>query len=246
MRESPSVRHAARAGCCEPDSNTPSRAVGLNVLDSRAIGRASCFAQRFMRPGVYSYAVVPGHGHALAAEFPFSVIVDDEKGREMKQHDVRVKDAERGFDVDPPEVRINTGDLVLWSGAGRTTAAFAVVGEQGFFNSTRMVNECGYSHAFGTAGEYRWVDSHGSRIGGVVRVRDPKADGPKALADWQRTLADGELVMIQDGKVDRREIDIVTGQTVFFAVVTGPGISITDARLLEIGRAPSTDGLQTA
>jgi plastocyanin len=230
-----------KTGCCEPDPNTPSRAAGLNVFDSRAIGRASCFAQRFMRSGVYDYAVVPGHGHALAAEFPFRVVVDEEKGREMTQHDVLVKDAKRGFDVDPQEVRINTGDLVLWSGAGRTTAVFSVVGEQGFFNSARMMNECGYSHAFGTAGEYRWIDAYGSHIGGVVRVGDPKSDDPQAFAKWKRTLGDGELVMIQDGKVDRKEIDIVTGQTVFFAVVTGPGISITDARLLNIGNAPSTN-----
>ncbi|WP_140634412.1 hypothetical protein [Methylibium rhizosphaerae] len=206
------------------------------MLDSRAIGRASCFAQRFMRPGVYEYVVVPGHGHALAAEYPFRVVVDEEKGREMTQHDVLVKDATRGFDVDRREVRINTGDLVLWSGAGRTTAAFAVVGEHDFFSSARMVNECGYSHAFGAAGEYRWIDAHGSGIGGVVRVRNPQADDPKAFAEWQRALGDGALVMIQDGKVDRQEIDIMTSQTVFFAVVTGPGISITDARLLDISR----------
>jgi hypothetical protein len=38
--------------------------------------------------------------------------------------------------------------------------------------------------------------------------------------------------MIGDGKADRPEIEIMTGQTVFFAIVKTPGISITDDRLL--------------
>ena len=37
--------------------------------------------------------------------------------------------------------------------------------------------------------------------------------------------------MIQDGKVDKKKLDIVIGQTVFFVIVTGPGISITDEPL---------------
>ncbi|HEV8560204.1 MAG TPA: hypothetical protein VGR06_28045 [Actinophytocola sp.] len=39
--------------------------------------------------------------------------------------------------------------------------------------------------------------------------------------------------MIAQGDVEPAEVDIVTGQTVFFIVVSGPGITITDARLVE-------------
>ncbi len=39
--------------------------------------------------------------------------------------------------------------------------------------------------------------------------------------------------MIADGKAQPDKVEIVTGQTVFFAVVTSPGISITDERFLE-------------
>lgn len=237
MLEPQVMKLSSRSGCCEPDSNTPSRAIGLNLLDSRAIGRASCFAQRFMRPGVYEYAVVPGHGQALATDYPFRVTVEDEKTRAMTQHNVLVKDGKRGFDVDQPEVRIAVGDMVLWSGGGRTTAPFAVVGEQAFFSSHRMVNECGYSHAFGTPGDYRWVDAHGSSLSGTIRVREVDGSDAKAFAAWRKQIEEGSLVMITDGKADRTELDIVVGQTVFFAIVTGPGISITDERLLEPGRA---------
>ena len=45
--------------------------------------------------------------------------------------------------------------------------------------------------------------------------------------------------MITDKKVDPAKLDIVVGQTVFFAVVTSGGISITDERLLELGAGAS-------
>lgn len=230
-----------QCNCCEPQGHGPEQAANLNMLDSRAIGWASCFAQRFMRPGTYRYSVVPGYGQSLASDYPYSVVVGDRKTGEMSQHDVRVSDEGRGFTVDRPEISIGLGDLVLWSGHGRTRAAFAIVGEQEFFNSHRMVNECGYSHAFGTPGEYRWVDAFGSSVGGRIRVRQPEGcDGPEGLARWQKRLGEGHLVMIADGRADKDQLDVLVGQTVFFAVVTGPGISITDERLLELGRTPDS------
>ena len=152
MLEPLQFRKSPRSDCCEPDSRTPESAVSLNLLDSRAIGRASCFAQRFMRPGTYLYNVVPGYGQALCTEHPFKIVVAKEKNAEMAQHNVLVLDAPRGYDIDRPEIAVKTGDMVLWSGNGRTSSAFAVVGNQEFFNSHRMVNECGYTHAFGTPG----------------------------------------------------------------------------------------------
>jgi len=224
---------------CEPQGHGPEQAATLNMLDSRAIGRASCFAQRFMRPGTYRYAVAPGYGQSLASEYPFSIVVGNGQVGEMSQYDVRVSDDGRGFTVDQPEISIGPGDLVLWSGNGRTRAPFAVVGEQDFFNSHRMVNECGYSHAFGTPGEYCWADSFGSPLKGRIRVRAPEGcDAHEGLARWQKQLGKGHLVMIADGRADKAELEILVGQTVFFAVVTGPGISITDERLLDLGRTP--------
>ncbi len=42
----------------------------------------------------------------------------------------------------------------------------------------------------------------------------------------------GTVITIADGKVEPGEADVFVGQTVFFAVVTGPGVSVTDERLL--------------
>lgn len=213
----------------------------FNLLDSRALGRVDCYAQRFMKAGTYAYNVVPGHGQALSTDYPFSIRVEDggERG-EMAQHNVLVSAQGKGFGVDQPELTIKSGDMVMWNGAG-LTIPFAVVGERDFFNSYRMVNECGFSHAFGTEGEYRWVDAHGSDLSGTIRVRNPDCKTKEHLARWQESLAEGTVVMISDGKADKTEVEIVTGQTVFFAIVKGPGISITDARLLDI---PSHDSCQ--
>lgn len=205
-----------------------------NELDSRALGRADCYAQRFMRPGDYRYNVVPGHGQAISTDFPFVVHVKDKhegkKGGEMTQHNLRVTADGKGFSVTPATITIAVGDMAVWNGGG--DIPFAVVGEQEFFNSHRMVNECGFSHAFGKSGEYRWQDAFGSKLSGVIRVRDPDCGKDKDLKKWRAALAEGSLVMISDGKADKPEIDILTGQTVFFAIVKTPGISITDDRLL--------------
>lgn len=206
-----------------------------NELDSRALGRADCYAQRFMRVGDYRYNVVPGHAQALSTDHPFVIQVqdvgDNRRDRGMVQHNLRVAPSGKGFMVAPAALSVVVGDMVVWNGGG--DIPFAVVGEQEFFNSHRMVNECGFSHAFGRAGDYQWRDAFGSDLSGVIRVRNPDCGKPEDLKRWRETLAQGSVVMIADGRADTRELDIVTGQTVFFAIVKTPGISITDARLLE-------------
>lgn len=204
-----------------------------NELDSRALGRADCYAQRFMRPGDYRYNVVPGYGQAISTDFPFTIHVqgEEKKDSKMAQHDLSVGSSGKGFAPDRAALTIAVGDMVVWNGGGEIP--FAVVGDQDFFNSHRMVNECGFSHAFGTAGDYHWRDSFGSSLSGVVRVRDPDCKDGLDMKKWRETLSNGNIVMISDGKADHSELDIYTGQTVFFALVKTPGISITDVRILE-------------
>ena len=206
-----------------------------NELDSRALGRADCYAQRFMRAGDYSYNVAPGFGQALSTDYPFSIHVEDskkeKKSANMKQYDLRVTPESKGFSVASSTLTIAVGDMVVWNGGGEIP--FAVVGQQDFFNSHRMVNECGFSHAFGKPGDYYWCDAFGSKLSGVVRVRNPDCSKDPDLRKWRETLQQGNVVMISDGKADKTELDILTGQTVFFALVKTPGISITDKRLLE-------------
>jgi hypothetical protein len=150
----------------------------------------------------------------------------------MTQHTVAVRYAEGRFRPEQADVVIAEGDLVLWNCPDRALVPYVVAGDKEFFASDRLVNECGYSHAFGSAGEYRWADAYGSELGGVVRVRDPGVQDDAGFRRWRESLKTGTVVMVAEGRAEPREVEVVTGQTVFFAVTKTPGISITDERLL--------------
>jgi plastocyanin len=203
-------------------------------LDSRALARTDCYAQRFMKPGDYPYDVVPAYGELMSTDRPFVVRVKHgDKTSGMEQHNARVTRSGGRFKISDPEITIDVGDLVLWNCVDDGGKPFAVVGEHDFFGSSRLVNECGFTHAFGTPGDYHWVDAHGSATSGTVRVRDPGVKNETDLKRWQERLSDGTVVTITDDEAQPSDLEIVTGQTVFFAVVKSPGISITDARLLD-------------
>lgn len=209
--------------------------INQNILDSRAIRRTDCYAQRFMRPGRYSYAILPAHTEVLSEDRPYTIIVNEGKksAGEMAQHNVLIKGKGAQFVPEKRELAIELGDLVLWNCVSSDAPPYAIVGDREFFDSARLTNECGYSHAFGSAGEYRWKDAYGSDISGIVKVVDPQCKCDADVRKWRHKLAEGTVVMIADGKAQPGKVEIVTGQTVFFAIVTSPGISITDERFLE-------------
>ncbi len=205
----------------------------LNILDSRALQRADCYGQRFMKVGNYPYNIVSAYGASISTNRPFMLRVTDGNPKSrMKQHNVPITSSAGKFSVPDPELVINIGDMVLWNCNERNAQAYAVVGEHEFFSSDRLVNESGYSHAFGSAGEYHWIDAYGSGAQGFVRVKDPGCKNNADMKRWHQFVAKGTLITINDSSVEPREVEIVTGQTVFFLVVKGPGISITDARLV--------------
>jgi len=204
----------------------------IDHFDSRALGRTDCYGQRFMKTGTYRYNVLPAGGDALNDERPFVIQVKERSAsNKMNQHTVFIKPGPK-MTVEPPELAIEAGDLVLWNCATGPAMPCMVVGDKEFFNSARLVNESGYSHAFGTAGEYEWVDAYGSGARGVVRVRHPECKSSRDYQQWREQLSRGTVVMISDAKAEPREVEIMTGQTVFFGIVKGPGISITDKRLV--------------
>lgn len=218
-------------------------------LDSRALRNTDCYGQRFMKPGTYPYALVPAGGAGASRDYPYVVeVVEKASEREggmnqstvtvrfVKEHhgeccDERTADPGR-FVPDQARVTVEAGDMVVWNSPDARTRPFAVDGEKEFFSSTALTNECGYTHVFTTSGEHEYADANGSGLRGVVSVADPKPRTNHDLRAWQARLGEGALVMISDGRPEPAEVDIVLGQTVFFAVVTGPGVTITDASLV--------------
>jgi len=207
-----------------------------NVLDSRSIGLGDAFGQRFMKEGTYRYNVVRPGGGQMVDEFPYEIVVGRAAAdREMHQETVLVASKERRLTADNERLQIQAGDLVVWAPANGEASRFEVTGEKDFFGSSTLKNECGYSHAFGLPGDYAWRDANGGTTRGVVRVKAPKMDGPAGIERWKRNLANAQLVMINNGKAEPAEVDIEVGQTVYFAVVNGDGITVTDDQLLEAG-----------
>jgi plastocyanin len=207
----------------------------IENFDSRALRRTDCFAQRFMKPGVYRYNVLPVHSHCMTPERPFSIEVRERSSKDrMTQHNIAISGSAGLLKVDKENLSIEAGDLVLWNSVSSNTLPYNVAGDKEFFASHRMMNECGYSHAFGVVGEYPWSDAYGSGLDGVVRVKDPGCQNCADVERWQKQLTKGTIVMIDGGKAQPREVEILTGQTVFFAVIKAEGISITDSRLIAL------------
>lgn len=201
-------------------------------FDSRALGKTDCYGQRFMKAGTYRYHVVPAGGDRFTDERPYAInVVDRRATTKMSQHLVTVTQPDR-FHAETAELTIEAGDVVMWNCRTPNAHPYAVVGDKDFFNSARLVNESGYTHAFGLAGDYEWADAWGSGARGVVRVRNPACKTADDHRKWRNALSRGTLVMIDDTKVSPAEVEILVGQTVYFAVIKGPGISITDRRLM--------------
>lgn len=205
-------------------------------LDSRYLRSTDCYGQRFMRAGTYYYNVVQAGGGALSDERPYVIQVSDCANQAgMQQHNIVLSYTDNAFSPDRVEIHIALGDLVLWSSVSQTGPAYEVVGQQEFFGSVSLVNECGFSHIFGQAGEYEWGDINGSGIGGVVRVTAPACHNARDIAQWRERLAKGTVVMVADGKCEPAVVEVEVGQTVFFAIVAGKGITVTDKRLFGVG-----------
>lgn len=219
-------------------------------LDSRALRNTDCYGQRFMRPGTYPYTLAPAGAAGTSNQFPYVVEVVEKSSksdREMQQTTVTVRfQKERQGDCcdertygagrfvpDQERVTVEAGDMVVWNSPDSATRPFAVDGQKEFFGSDALTNECGYTHVFTTPGEHEYVDANGSGLRGVVRVADPKPRSQEELRAWQRRLGEGTLVMISDARPEPAEVEIMLGQTVFFAVVKGPGVTITDAARVE-------------
>jgi plastocyanin len=205
----------------------------LDSFDSRALRLTDCYGQRFMKAGTFHYHVLPTGADCIVDERPFVVHVVETKSKDgMQQHDVTVRADGPTFKADPPELQIEAGDLVLWHCPDAKALPYMVVGDKDFFASTRLLNESGFTHAFSAAGEYRWRDAYGSDVGGVIRVRDPSCKNHNEIRKWRAALGSAALVMISDDKAQPPEVEIFTGQTVFFAVTKSKGVSVTDERLL--------------
>jgi plastocyanin len=209
----------------------------MNSLDSRALTQGDTYGQKFSRAGRYNYDFGLSVSGRLDKDAPFTITVKEASNpkRTGKQHFVAVRRGEekRNLQADPPQLSIEAGDLVMWSAADSSTPGFSVSGrsENDSFSSAALSSEAVYTHAFGSAGEITWKDANGGRSSGKVTVTMPSTK-PKDLEAYKARLAKGTLVTIRSGRAEPSQVEILVGQTVFFAVEKTEGITITDQRLI--------------
>ena len=205
----------------------------MDELDSRRLTASDCYGRRFVRPGFYAYAVhaaddddtrgMPAH--------PFVVEVYAAASRAVRQHNVVIRSDGDGLVVDPAAIEVHAGDFVVWHPA-EATGAFVVEGRAGCFGNDPLLDHCRYSHAFVRAGVYEWRDANGSGLGGVVHVTEPRIACDEDRRQRLRRLGNSVLVMVRGTRAEPPEVTIEAGQRVYFAVLSSPGITVTDVRLL--------------
>jgi plastocyanin len=206
----------------------------MNSLDSRSLRYGDTFAQKFSRPGRVHYYLGSAAGQLFGRENAFSINVKQAaRNRTGKQHNVLVRMNGRELVADPPELEVEAGDLVLWSAFDATIPGFYVSGqsENISFDSAALSAEAVYTHAFGSPGEYQWEDAHHGSVSGKIAVTTPDIKSERDRSNYQKGLTQGGLVVIRERLVEPPDLEIWTGQTVFFAVEKADGISITDRRL---------------
>jgi plastocyanin len=209
-----------------------------NTLDSRFLQFGNTFTQRFSQAGKVPYSIGVGSPTTFLLgplKPPFSISVRDsaQKGSKGKQHRVRVFHRGGSFQAEPPHLEIETGDAVTWSCLPKTPPFSIRGGLEGFhFDSAAITQYAAYTHPFGVAGEYEWVDANGSGLRGRVNVHEPKLQGQRDFEQFRKQLTAGVLVTVRGEKAEPETVDIAVGQTVFWAIESARGITITDGKLL--------------
>jgi plastocyanin len=209
----------------------------MNELDSRFLRQTDCFAQRFTTPGLVRYSLSGVLGGIASPEsedsFTIDVVPGGPEGTSGRQHQVSVRQEGQRLIAEPARLQVTAGDIVLWNAPDAAMAGYAVRGQgEGIsVNSASLRSGAVYTHSFGLPGRYGWVDANGSEVSGEIRVAEAEVRREQDRSRWMEVLSRGVLVTIRGTEVSPREVEIVVGQTVFFAVEDAPGITITDARL---------------
>jgi plastocyanin len=215
----------------------------MDILDSRMLRYTDCFAQKFTSPGEIQYQITTLGGTYLPLDpgeaFTINVKAQNKDShlkpdQEIGQHQITVRREGQRFVADSPKLEIEVGDVVLWRTDDPSIPGFAVRGEgkDVSFDSTALSSNSLYTHAFGSPGEYRWVDANGGPVTGILRVNPLPSTDKSEYERWAKNLSVGLLVTVNDRSATPYDMKLAVGQTVFWAIEKASGITITDARLV--------------
>jgi len=213
----------------------------VNTLDSRSLHLHNCFAQPFPAAGEIKYVLVVG---SLSPSSPptdtsngFKIdVIPKVNAGPPTQYTVLVSVVNGTLVPTPAALVISVGDIVLWHHDDSSTPRrFGVIGAGNnfAFSSGSLTNEAVFTHAFGLPGTYDWIDATGKQLGGKIVVSATQLNKDAERANYLKTLATPAACEIKDNKVTSGgSLNIVVGQTVFWKVWNGNGVTITDKRLV--------------
>jgi plastocyanin len=209
----------------------------MDTLDSRSLRIGDCIAIKFKAAGTLRHMLSTGSHVRTKLEGDEGLPIEIKAKADAlpaKQHTILVKKDGQHFVADNKGVSAQVGDTVLWHTTDPAVHGFAVggSGEKHEFSSHLLKDEAIYTHAFGLAGTYEWVDPVGGKISGVVVVKPVTPKNDKERQVWLDSLSKGAAFEIKGGKVTPEKLEVVVGQTVFWKVWDGDGIAIVDKRLL--------------
>ena len=215
-------------------------------LDSRVLNYGECYGMKFSHSGKAIYQVHPYTGASLPAdEDCFSITVRDtaQKSGSEQQHNIVIRKQDGRLVAEPEHLEISKNDVVLWHAANAEVHGFVISGEgpKDEFDSAAITTHSVYTHPFGNEGVIDWIDANGSGLHGTIVVKSPKGTDKKSQQKWLAQLETPSLITISGDKASPQKLEIITGQTVVWAIEKAAGISITDARLVAPKPAPVPD-----
>jgi plastocyanin len=227
----------------------------MSSLDSRFLHVGDCYGHRFTRAGTIPYELsrspLPPSASSGQSESASAIVVADASSGKspetqagtqagVRQHNVTVRELDGALQAEPAQLQIAVGDAVLWVPDKTVRIGFCVRAADGeTFDSSCLRKNSLYTHAFGRAGHYRWRDAHGSALQGEVLATMPGPTSAAARGDWLQALSEGTVVHVSDERATPAVVEILVGQTVFWAVERAPGVSITDVTLLGARDTPA-------
>ena len=201
----------------------------MDIVNSRLLTSQDGFLQLFSVAGEYLYNLtLTPEGIRTAHDKAFYLTVKPGKAKQGSgvQHDVKVHWDGTCYVPTPDRLEIAVNDYVIWHCERMVgSPPFAVRGQgQGVsFSSSALRSSSAYTHFFLTPGDVKYqVSGKGSYL---VRVADHRK-----VPDLAKRAADAPVVTIRKGEASPRELDIVAGQTVIWAVEEGSGITIASLR----------------
>jgi hypothetical protein len=105
-------------------------------------------------------------------------------------------------------------------------------GREFSFSSAALRSQCLYSHAFLTPGDVKWVDANGGPTSGTIRVWSVDSSDPEACRQWSESLEKASVVTVEGETATPERLEVLTGQTVFWAITNTRDITVTDERLI--------------